>query len=348
MRKVKKKELNFINKKFKKFYIKFEKILNKTVGNKNFAIGVSGGSDSLCLAYFSKIYSKKYKNKIHVLIVNHNLRKESASESILVKKILSSKKIKSTILNWKGEIPKRNIQGNARDIRYSLIHKYCQKTKINYLITAHHLDDQIENFFIRLLRGSGLTGLSSMSQTVSFNRNFNIIRPFLEFKKTDMKNITLEYFKKFINDPSNDNDKFLRVRIRKYRSKMASEGLDTSKIIKTINNLSSSYDAINFYKKRAIKKYVKFIKENKCLINRNLFLNESGEIIFKLFSDILSLVSGSYYPPRSKKIISLIKKIKTKKIVKLTLGGCIIESKSNFITIFKEPKAKKISVMPKK
>jgi len=348
VRKVKKNKLNLSDKEFKKIYAKFEKIINKIVGNKNFAIGVSGGSDSLCLAYFSQVYSKKHKNKIHVLIVNHNLRKESASEALVVKKILLGKKIKSTILNWKGRIPKKNIQGNARDIRYSLIHKYCKKIKINYLVTAHHLDDQIENFFIRLLRGSGLTGLSSMSQKVSLNDDLNIIRPFLEFKKIDLKNITLEYFKKYIKDPSNDNDKFLRVRIRKYRSKMESEGLDTSKIIKTINNLSSSHEAINFYKSKAVKKYVKFVKKNNCLISRDLFLNESGEIIFKLFSDILSLVSGSYYPPRSKKIIYLIKKLKTNEIIKLTLGGCIIEGKNKFITIFKEPKAKKNSVMPKK
>ena len=49
-------------------------------------------------------------------------------------------------------------------MRYSLISNYCLKNKIKYLITAHHRDDQIENFFIRLIRGSGLTGLSSMSE----------------------------------------------------------------------------------------------------------------------------------------------------------------------------------------
>ena len=49
-------------------------------------------------------------------------------------------------------------------MRYALLSNYCLKKKVKYLVTAHHEDDQIENFFIRLLRGSGLTGLSSMSQ----------------------------------------------------------------------------------------------------------------------------------------------------------------------------------------
>ena len=115
------------------------------------------------MAYFSKIYSSEFGNKIHILIVDHNLRKESYREALRVKEILKKRRIESTILRWKGKVPKNNIQKNARDLRYLLISNYCLKKNIKYLTTAHHRDDQIENFFIRLLRGSGLTGLSSMA-----------------------------------------------------------------------------------------------------------------------------------------------------------------------------------------
>ena len=64
----------------------------------------------MCLAYFSKIYSLEFGNKIHVLIVDHNLRKESYKEALKVKDILKERKIKSTILRWKGKIPKNNVQ----------------------------------------------------------------------------------------------------------------------------------------------------------------------------------------------------------------------------------------------
>ena len=83
---------------------------------------------------------------------------------------------------------------------------------------------------------------------------------------------------------------------------MHKEGLDTGKIIKTVNNLLSANKAINFYKNKALYKHVSFLTENRCSINNQVFTEEAGEIIFKLFSDILSLVSGTYYPPRSKKI----------------------------------------------
>ena len=163
-KKAKKKLLLFKDPKILNFYKKFESTVFKDIKDKSFALAVSGGSDSLCLAYFAKIYSSKFGNKIHVLIVDHKLREESQKEALKVKRILLKREIPSKILVWKDKIPKSNIQKEARDMRYNLLSNYCLKYRIKFLITAHHKDDQIENFFIRLLRGSGLTGLSSMSE----------------------------------------------------------------------------------------------------------------------------------------------------------------------------------------
>ena len=347
-KKAKKKILAIRDPKILNFYKKFHYIICKNINNKSFAIAVSGGSDSLCLAYFSKIYKSEFNNKIHVLIVNHKLRKESHKEALKVKEILKKKGINSKVLNWKGLVPKSNIQKNARNIRYSLMSNYCLKNNIKYLVTAHHIDDQIENFFIRLLRGSGLTGLSSMSEITNYNNNLKIVRPFLNFKKEDLRYVTLSYFKNYIEDPSNKDEKFLRVRVRKYRKDMEMEGLDTSKIVKTVNNLLSANKAINYYKNKALYKHVSFLSKNKCLISKQIFSEEAGEIIFKSFSDILSLVSGKYYPPRSKKIINLIKNIKKTKFSKSTLGGCIVENKNDTILISKESRVKKVPLSSRK
>ena len=221
---------------------------------------------------------------------------------------------------------------------------YCLNKNIKYLITAHHIDDQIENFFIRLLRGSGLVGLSSMSESVNYNSNLKIVRPFLSFKKIDLKYVTLNVFKTYIQDPSNEDKKFLRVRIRKYRRNMEKEGLDTSKIIKTVNNLLSANKALNFYKNKALYKHVSFLPNKKCLINTHIFSEEAEELIYKSFSDILSLVSGAYYPPRSKKIINLIDRVKKDAFNKSTLGGCVIEKNDRHISVSKEQRVTKTSV----
>ena len=177
-----------------------------------------------------------------------------------------------------------------------------------------------------------MSGLSSMSENVSYSTNLKIVRPFLGFKKTDLKYVTLNIFKTYIKDPSNNNEKFLRIRIRKYRKNMEQEGLDTKKIIKTVSNLLSANKALNFYKNKALYKHATFVSKNKCLINKQIFLDEAGEIVFKSISDILSLISGTYYPPRSKKVVSLIERLKKNKFTKSTLGGCIIEEKDNIFT----------------
>tara|TARA_B100001123_G_C15237085_1_gene997585 strand:- start:576 stop:1640 length:1065 start_codon:yes stop_codon:yes gene_type:complete len=329
------------DKKIQKIYLQFKKIIFKNIKKNNFAIAVSGGSDSLCLAYFSSLYSKEFKNKIHVLIVDHKLRKESYSEAILVKKILKKKNIRSKLLRWHGKTPESNIQSKARIIRYSLIHNYCKENNIKYLLTAHHMDDQIENFFIRLFRGSGITGLASMSESFNYSKSLKIIRPFLILKKNDLRHVTVKYFKTYIQDPSNENEKYLRVRIRKYRSSMEKEGLDTNKIIKTVNNLLSANKALIFYKNKALKKYASFLSKDKCLIDKQIFTEEAGEIIFKFFSDIFSLISGKYYPPRSKKIINLINRTKKINFEKCTLGGCVVEKRDSFILVSRETKAKR-------
>ena len=127
---------------------------------------------------------------------------------------------------------------------------------------------------------------------------------------------------------------------------MEEEGLDTGKIIKTVNNLISANKALNFYKSKVLRTHVSFLPKNKCLINTQIFSEEAEEIIFKSFSDILSLISGTYYPPRSKKIINLINRVRKDQFNKSTLGGCVIEKKDSFILISAELKVRKLRFQP--
>ena len=93
----------------------------------------------------------------------------------------------------------------------------------------------------------------------------------------DLKFITLKYFKTYIQDPSNKDEKFLRVKIRKFKKKMETEGLNTSNIMKTINNLLSGNKAMNYYKNKAFNKHVSFLSKNKCVINEQIFIDEEPQ-----------------------------------------------------------------------
>jgi len=141
------------NNRIKNLFEKFE----KNFGIKNdFAVAVSGGPDSLALTFLTKIYALKYNLNCKYFIVDHRLRKESTQEAKRVKKILKNFGIKLEILTWKGKKPLSNIQSLARKKRYELLFLKCKSLKISNLIIGHHLNDLIENFFIRMIRGSGL------------------------------------------------------------------------------------------------------------------------------------------------------------------------------------------------
>ena len=106
-------------------YKKFSKKI-ETLRSNFILVAVSGGPDSLALTALSKAHSYKKKIKFEYVLVNHNIRKNSLKEANQVKNLLKKKNIKLKILNKKIKV-KRNIQNNARNIRYDLLKEYCAK-----------------------------------------------------------------------------------------------------------------------------------------------------------------------------------------------------------------------------
>ena len=320
-------------------YNNFKTELNKSVKLKPFLVGVSGGPDSLALTALSYIYSKEKKSKVYFALVNHNIRKSSSKEANQVKQLLKKKNIKLFVLINKKQI-KNNIQKKAREIRYELLSNFCKKKEIKHILTAHHMDDQIETFLIRLSRGSGVQGLSSMKKVTKIKSNIKLIRPLLDEKKNSLINISKQAFKKFFKDPSNYNDKFLRTKIRNLKKQFNKSGIQDKQILKSIQNLANTRDTLNDYINKVYKSCILKKKEKIFIKNSPLFL-ESEEIQLKILSTIIQSTSKSYYPPRSKKVINLLTNLKKKKNIKRTLGGCIIENIDDRTIIYKEPLFKK-------
>ena len=305
--------------------------------NQDLAVAVSGGPDSLALAYLTKCYSLKNKIKVRYYIVNHKLRKESSLEAKTVKKILKKIDIQSTILNWNGKKPSKNIQAEARDKRYSLLANECKKNNIKYLLLGHHLNDLFENFLIRIVRGSGLNGLISFSKNTKYRgQDLNIIRPLLNLEKKDLLYVSNEVFSFFVKDPSNINEDYKRTRIRNLLHSLEKEGLDIKKLKLTINNLKDSDKSIKFYVDRNLKKNVVFLKRKNIYILSYNFFDQSHEIIFRSLTSLIQKLGKKYYPVRGKSINELIKKIKKNSFTKVTLGGCFIERANETILISQE------------
>ena len=330
-----KKLLSYLN--IRKISIIFNEFTNSLRVKENLAVAVSGGPDSLALAYLAKCYSLKEKVKVKYFIVDHKLRKESSLEAKNVKNILNKFDINCTILKWNGKKPLKNIQATARDKRYSLLANECKKNNIKYLLLGHHINDLYENFLIRIVRGSGLNGLISFSESTKYkNQHLNIIRPLLNLEKKDLLYISNEVFGFFVKDPSNINKDYKRTRIRNLLHSLEKEGLDIKKLRLTINNLKDSDNSIKFYVDRNLKKNSLFLRRKNIYILNYNFFDESHEIIFRSLTKIIQRLGKKYYPVRGKSISELIKGISAKSFSKVTLGGCFIERVNETILIYKE------------
>jgi len=340
------KNLSAQNKKLKKIFSrvnlkKISKIYNEfsssLIVKENLAVGVSGGPDSLALAFLTKCYSLQNKIKVKYYIVNHKLRKESSIEAETVKKVLKKIDIKCKILNWNGKKPSKNIQAASRDKRYSLLANECKKNNIKHLLLGHHINDLFENFLIRIVRGSGLNGLISFGKNTKYrDQNLNIIRPLLDLEKNDLIHISKEVFNFFVKDPSNINKDYKRTRIRNLLHTLEKEGLDIKKLKLTINNLKDSDKSIKFYVERNLKKNSVFLEKKNIYILSYSFFDQAHEIIFRSLAKIIQKLGKKHYPVRGKSLKELIKVVKTKKISKVTLGGCFIEKVNETILISKE------------
>jgi len=327
------------NPKIQKIYSVFEKNMD-IYFSKNIGIAVSGGPDSMALAFLAKYYSIKKDVNFFYYIVDHKLRIESTKEAKLTKRELKKFGINCKILTWKGSKNLKNIQSTARNKRYELIFEECTKKKINLILTAHQREDVYENFFIRLIRGSGLKGLSTFSQLkTNINKEYNIsiLRPLLSIPKVDLNYITQNIFNFYVNDPSNNNDRFLRVKVRKLLEKLDSEGLDIKKLKLTLENLHRSNNSIEFYVNQNIENNSKIINNKKSVILSESFFSNPYEIVFRSLSELIHKIGNKKNYSRGRKISNLIKELKlANNLKKMTLSGCIVEKINKSIIISKE------------
>ena len=322
------------NRKILKIFKEFSISLNLT---ENIAVAVSGGPDSLSLAYLVKCFELKNKIKTKFFIVDHRLRKESSIEAKKVKNILKKFDIDCEILKWNGKKPTKNIQSIAREKRYFLLAKECKKNKIKNLLLGHHLDDMSENFLIRMARGSGLNGLISFDKKTKYkDQHLNILRPLLGLEKKDLIYISKKVFNFFIKDPYNIDENFKRTRIRNLLRTLELEGLDKKKILLTIENLKDSNKSIKFYVDQNLKNNSIFLRKKNTFVLNKFFLNQSHEVIFRSLTRIIQIIGKKNYPVRGKSVNELITVINNKSFSKVTLGGCFIVRANETILISRE------------
>jgi tRNA(Ile)-lysidine synthase len=177
---------------------------------KKMLIAVSGGVDSMVLLYLLK----QSKMDISVAHCNFNLRgKESDGDEAFVKSECKKMDIQYFVNHFEtkeyADSHKLSIQVAARQLRYDWFDELLEKEGLDYLLTAHHLDDSIETFLINLTRGTGIEGLTGIPQ-----QNDKIVRPLLIFSREEIENYANENSIQWREDSSNASDKYFRNKLR--------------------------------------------------------------------------------------------------------------------------------------
>jgi tRNA(Ile)-lysidine synthetase, N-terminal domain len=170
-----------------------------------FGVAVSGGPDSMALLDGA---ARAFPGRVEAATVDHGLREASAAEAAMVSDWCAAKAIPHVTLHPHGAV-RGNVQSWARAQRYALLDGWRAERGLDWLMTAHHADDQLETLLMRLNRGAGVGGLAGVRARQGF-----VLRPLLAVRKADLLDHVRSQGLPFVDDPSNSDPRFDRASLR--------------------------------------------------------------------------------------------------------------------------------------
>jgi tRNA(Ile)-lysidine synthase len=291
-------------------------------------VGISGGPDSVCLLDILAKISLKYEIKLHIVHINYNLRgKDSDGDEKMAEELAEKHELGLSVLKVK-KLKKENInEENLRNIRYDFFERVRKELNFDLIAVAHNQDDQVETFFMHLLRGSGLQGLSGMKY-----KNGKIIRPLLEVSRKEI----LEYLKenrlKYRTDKTNKTNTFFRNKIRNKLIPNLEKNFNPN-IKKTIaDSMLSITDDLDFISE-ITKKYSNSVKELRASEILKLHPSLQKRLILKK----IELVRGNLKNIESshvEQILKIVKSVKSKS-QKLSFQGLKLTRKGDRLNLVK-------------
>ncbi len=260
-------------------------------------IGCSAGPDSMALVDMLLNIRERYHLFLIIAHVNHNVRVESNDEASYIQQycLINNLCFESMVIENYGD---DNFHNEARNIRYNFFDSLVHKYQANYLMTAHHGDDLVETVLMRIVRGSSLSGYSGFKMIVDMG-DYKIVRPLINYTKSELEEYDRENNIKYFIDSSNDKDKYTRNRYRK--NVLPFLKMEESNVHRKFLKFSEMLnEASVFIDKERDKALKRVIRDNNVLINK--FKCEDSymqkEIIYYLLSsfyqDDLILVNDKH------------------------------------------------------
>lgn len=292
------------------------------------AVAVSGGADSMALAVLAAGWAAKHGVALTAFTVDHGLRPEAAREARQVAAWLKAAGIAHRILRWQPAVrPQANIQAAARAARYDLLQTACARAKIGHLLLAHHRDDQAETLLLRSLRGSGVDGLAAMAPARQLDDGLVILRPLLDIPKARLEATLRRRGQDWIEDPSNRDDGFARVRVRQALDHLAggdaaARAEITAHLAQTAANMARARTALAAAAHDLLRAAIVVAPAGYALLDPAPLATAGEETALRALARLLAAIGGQPLPPRLDRLQRLLTQITARHPMPQTLHRC--------------------------
>jgi tRNA(Ile)-lysidine synthase len=305
-------------------------------------VAVSGGGDSMALLHLLHGLCTLHGTKLRAVTVNHGLRAGAADEAKVVEQFCATLGVRHDTLLWDAWDGTGNLQDAARNARFALMSEWAIGHDISTIALGHTADDQAETFLMRLGRRSGVNGLAGMSGRI-LRDGVTWVRPLLKADRNELRSYLVGKDILWIEDPSNDNIDFDRVKARRILEVLEPLGVTAQGLSAVADHMAQARTALDWQTFLAAREVAKVDAGAVVICERKLRILPD-EIQRRLFVRTLSWISGATYPARHGAVTSLMMALRDGQAA--TVDGCHARRVRGEIWVFREHDAVKNEQTP--
>lgn len=274
--------------------------------------------------------------RMWVVTVDHALRPESAQEAAWVNEQATALGFSHHTLVRRGSPLRSGIQSAARRVRYDLMSAFAHAHGLSAIVTAHTRDDQAETFLMRLARGSGLDGLAGMASP-AYWAGIAILRPFLTVSRARLRATLREAGMEWLEDPSNEDTRFERVRVRSALRGLAQAGIPPPKLALSSHRLGRARRALDDFTLDFLSRHLRAYDLGYGEMALSALELAPEEVALKALGRAIMAFGGRPRPPRLAKLEALYAVLMREPPPQVTLGGCLLVIKGGKVIFCREP-----------
>ena len=295
------------------------------------ALAVSGGADSMALAWLCRRWVRRRRGELVAFVVDHGLRPESAVEAERVRSWLEALDIAAHILRWTGPKPETRLQERAREARYALLFAACRERQFFHLLLAHRLEDQLETVAMRARRGSGPRGLAGIPAE-RFVADVRLLRPLLEIPRSRLEATLRAAGIPWLEDPSNLDLRFERARLRR-------RPLPAARLTALARWAASTRHEEERTLARWCARRLRFDPLGYAVLAMPAWAALEERLAALVLERVLLAVSGRDQPPRSARLRRALERLREGDASSLTISGCLLRRREGGLFVFRELRA---------